>query len=181
MVRKSAIELTLSMAGMMCLWTGLMKIAECGGITNLLSCLFFSNLKTIVSEYDRDSMPMKCICMNITANLLGMGNAATPLGIGAMKEMDRASAILEFPSNSMVMFVVLNTASVQPDSGDFRNASERIRCPKTHLTSCLLFDCFYHYGLCGCFTAKPLQGGKEREVLDGWSGLVFSPCRFVYA
>ena len=110
---QSAIELTLSMAGMMCLWTGLMKIAECGGITNLLSRLFFPILRRLFPEYDRDSMPMKCICMNITANLLGMGNAATPLGIAAMKEMDRASGHTGVPSNSMVMFVVLNTASVQ--------------------------------------------------------------------
>jgi len=110
---QDAVTLTISMLGMMCLWTGLMKIAENGGVTSILSRLFYPLLKRLFPEYPRDSMPMKCICMNITANLLGLGNAATPLGIAAMKEMDRANGHSGTAPDGMVLFVVLNTASVQ--------------------------------------------------------------------
>lgn len=66
-------------------------------------------------DYEKDSPAVKAICMNITANLLGLGNAATPMGIAAMKEMAKARKE-ELPSaadNGMVMFVVINTASLQ--------------------------------------------------------------------
>ena len=102
-----AIQLVISMLGLMCLWTGLMRVAEKGGLTAILAKLF--------PDYEKDSPAVKAICMNITANLLGLGNAATPMGIAAMKEMARARKE-ELPSaadNGMVMFVVINTASLQ--------------------------------------------------------------------
>lgn len=108
-----AIELVISMLGMMCLWTGLMKIADRGGITTLLSRLFSPLLKRLFPEYKPQSPAGKAICMNITANLLGLGNAATPMGIAAMKEMQKENPRPDTANNSMAMFVVINTASLQ--------------------------------------------------------------------
>ena len=110
-----AIQLVISMLGLMCLWTGLMKVAEKGGLTAILAKLFSPVMAKLFPDYEKDSPAVKAICMNITANLLGLGNAATPMGIAAMKEMARARKE-ELPSaadNGMVMFVVINTASLQ--------------------------------------------------------------------
>lgn len=109
----SAIELVLAMTGMMCLWTGLMKIADMGGLTSILARVFSPVMRRLFPKYKKDSPAVKAICMNITANLLGLGNAATPLGIAAMKEMSKQNLHPGEADNSMVMFVVLNTASIQ--------------------------------------------------------------------
>lgn len=108
-----AVQLVIVLLGMMCVWTGLMKIADTGGLTRLLSRLFYPVMKLLFPKYPKDSAAMRAICMNITANLLGLGNAATPLGIAAMKEMSRAGGGRTEADNSMVMFVVINTASIQ--------------------------------------------------------------------
>lgn len=110
---QDAITLVFSMFGMMCLWTGLMKIADKGGLTHILAKFLFPVLKKLFPNYDKNSKPMKAICMNITANILGLGNAATPFGIKAMKEMQKGNKIKDTANNSMIMFVVLNTASLQ--------------------------------------------------------------------
>ncbi len=110
---QDAITLVFSMFGMMCLWTGLMKIADKGGLTHILARFLFPVLKKLFPNYDKNSKPMKAICMNITANILGLGNAATPFGIEAMKEMQKGNKIKDTANNSMIMFVVLNTASLQ--------------------------------------------------------------------
>lgn len=109
-----AIQLVTSMLGLMCLWTGLMKVAEKGADGDFSKAVFPVMAK-LFPDYEKDSPAVKAICMNITANLLGLGNAATPMGIAAMKEMAKARKE-ELPSaadNGMVMFVVINTASLQ--------------------------------------------------------------------
>lgn len=110
---KNAIDLLISISGMMALWTGLLKIADKSGITVILSKCFAPILKKIFPEYDNDSPVIKTICMNITANLLGLGNAATPFGIAAMNEMNKTNLNKSIASDSMVTFVVMNTASIQ--------------------------------------------------------------------
>lgn len=109
----NAVELVFTMLGMMCAWTGLMKIADAGGITAVLARAFSPLTKRLFPGYAKNSPAAKAICMNVTANLLGLGNAATPLGIAAMKEMQRANPDSSTANNGMVMFVVLNTASIQ--------------------------------------------------------------------
>jgi spore maturation protein A len=108
-----AVELVISLLGMMCLWTGLMKIADAGGITRMLSRVFAPVMKKLFPDYEPDSPAVRAICMNVTANLLGLGNAATPMGIAAMKEMAKRNPIPGTANNSMAMFVVINTASIQ--------------------------------------------------------------------
>ena len=108
-----AIELVISLLGVMALWTGLMTVAEKSGITNLLAKLFYPILKIIFPEYKKDSKVSKAISMNITANLLGLGNASTPFGLNAIKEMSKLNGNSNTANNSMVMFVVINTACLQ--------------------------------------------------------------------
>ena len=108
-----AIELTLSLLGVMALWSGLMKIADKGGITAILAKVFSPFLRILFPDYKPKSPTLKAICANMAANLLGLGNAATPFGIVAMKEMQKENKTPEIANRSMVMFVVLNTASIQ--------------------------------------------------------------------
>lgn len=108
----NAVALVISMTGMMCAWTGLMKIADQGGMTLLLSRALGPVMKRLFPACKKDGPAVKAMCMNITANLLGLGNAATPLGIAAMKELKKQNPT-DTADNSMAMFVVLNTASLQ--------------------------------------------------------------------
>ena len=108
----SAVELVIAIMGMMCAWTGLMKIADAGGITLMLSKLFDPLMRRLFPSCKKGGSAAKAICMNVTANLLGLGNAATPMGIAAMKEMAKLNPS-QTADNSMVMFVVINSASIQ--------------------------------------------------------------------
>lgn len=108
-----AVTLTISMAGMMCTWTGLLKIAEKGGLTSLLSRWMSPIVGLLLPGYQKGGEAFRAVSMNITANLLGIGNAATPLGIAAMKAMAREHSAKGLPDRGMIRFVVLNTASIQ--------------------------------------------------------------------
>lgn len=108
----NAVQLVFAMLGMMCAWTGLMKIADSGGITLILSKLLNPLMRHLFPSLKKGSPAVKAICMNVTANLLGLGNAATPMGIAAMKELAKLNPT-QTADNSMVMFVVINSASIQ--------------------------------------------------------------------
>ena len=109
----NAIKLIFSIIGMMALWTGLMKIAEKSGLTSLIAKFLSPITSRLFPEYGKNSNEIKAICMNITANLLGLGNAATPFGIAAMKELNKNNPHKNIATNSMVIFALLNTASIQ--------------------------------------------------------------------
>ena len=108
---QSAVELCLSMAGMLCLWTGVMEIMSRSGLSAKLSRLLQPALRLLFPQAVRDREVMDCISANLSANLLGLGNAATPLGIEACRRMARKSP--GRASDSMCMLVVCNTASIQ--------------------------------------------------------------------
>ena len=110
---KEAVSLIISMLGMMSLWGGLMKIAEKSGLTSFLSKIFSPALKFLFPEYPANTPAANAICMNIIANFLGLGNAATPFGVIAMKEMNKTNKNPYTVNSSMAMFVVVNTASLQ--------------------------------------------------------------------
>ncbi len=109
----SAVETCIGLLGSMCLWTGLAKIAENSGLINIFARLLKPVTKVIFPKLRQDSAAMRAIVMNMVANLLGMGNAATPLGIAAMHELNRENKHRSVASNEMCMFVVINTASIQ--------------------------------------------------------------------
>lgn len=106
-----AVELCLSMAGMLCLWTGVMEVMSRSGLAEGLSRLFRPVLKRLYPEEAGDGETMDCVAANVSANLLGLGNAATPLGIKAAGRMARRTPGVA--GDSMCMLVVCNTASIQ--------------------------------------------------------------------
>ena len=109
----SSIELIITMAGIICLWTGIMKIAVESGLTSVFAKVFSPLLRPLFPNLDKDSDAFKSISMNISANLLGLGNAATPFGLKAMEQLHTLNNKAETASNEMVIFVVMNTASLQ--------------------------------------------------------------------
>lgn len=111
----SAVKTIISLLGMICVWTGIMRIAQRGGLTELLAKALFPILKRLFPDYRNDRETLSAISLNITANFLGLGNAATPFGIEAMKKMqeNRIDSASKTANNSMIMFVVINTASFQ--------------------------------------------------------------------
>ena len=108
-----AIEILINMAGVMCLWTGLMKLADKSGASGYIARIMSPFLRLIMPDCKPGSQQLNAVSANITANILGLGNAATPLGILAMKSLQKVNRLGDKPDNSMVMFVVINTASVQ--------------------------------------------------------------------
>ena len=108
-----AVALFLILLGTICMWSGLMKIAEAAGITAIIAKLLSPITKRLFPDLKPDSEGMQAITMNMTANFLGLGNAATPLGLRAMKIMAESSPKKDTATNSMAMFIVINTASLQ--------------------------------------------------------------------
>ena len=110
---KSAVELTISLLGTICLWNGIMQIASETKIVKHLSKFLNVFMKNIFPDIKKEEKVHKEITMNIIANIMGLGNAATPLGLKAMKSMQEKNKDKSKLSNSMAMFIVLNTASIQ--------------------------------------------------------------------
>lgn len=110
---KNAVELCLTFLGTMCLWNGIMQIAYKSNLINKIVKLLNPIIKKLFPEIKNDEKIKKEISMNMIANILGLGNAATPLGIKAMKSMQEKNINKNKLSNSMMMFIVINTASLQ--------------------------------------------------------------------
>ena len=108
---QAAVELCLSIAGMLCLWTGVMEIMRRSGLAEGLSRLLRPVLGRLFPSVREDGEIMDSIAANISANLLGLGNAATPLGLEAARRMSRKSP--GTASDALCMLVVCNTASIQ--------------------------------------------------------------------
>lgn len=109
----AAAEICFSLIGVMCLWTGIAKIAEDSGLTAAFARLLRPVTRLIFPRLEKNSAALRAIVMNMVANLFGMGNAATPLGLAAMRELDKINPDRNSVSDEMCTFVVLNTASIQ--------------------------------------------------------------------
>lgn len=107
-----AVELVFAMAGAMAVWTGVLKAAEAGGLTGAAARMLHPVIRCLFPDCREGGEAEQAICMNLTANLFGMGNAATPMGIAAMRAMERENPLGGI-NRSMVRFVVVNTASLQ--------------------------------------------------------------------
>lgn len=110
---QTAVELSIFLLGSMCAWLGFMKIAEESGLSRLLAQALAPIIGRLFPEYKDDEEIQGKISMNISANLLGIGNAATPLGLAAMKSMAEKNPSKDTPTKGMILFVVMNTASLQ--------------------------------------------------------------------
>lgn len=108
----NALELVMYLAGGMCVWGGVMRVADKAGLSAMFCRLFKPIGKRIFTGIDCEGKAFRAISMNIAANILGLGNAATPLGLEAMKELEREEGESETASSNMVALVVLNTASL---------------------------------------------------------------------
>lgn len=107
-----AVSLCIKLLGALCLWGGLMEIAKASGLTKAVSRLMSPLLRLLFPRLKKDSPAMNAISMNITANLLGLGNAATPLGLTAMRSLQQENPNPAVATDEMVNFVVLNTAAL---------------------------------------------------------------------
>lgn len=107
-----AVELTVFLLGSMCAWLGFLRIAEKSGLTDLLASAFSPVIDRLFPEYRDDPEIKGKMCMNLSANFLGLGNAATPLGLAAVSAMAKKNRG-DTPTKGMILFVVFNTASIQ--------------------------------------------------------------------
>ena len=108
-----AVKLAIGLAGLMALWLGLMHIAEKSGLIFIFVKLIRPLLKWLFPDIPKDHPALGSISLNLAANVLGLGNAATPLGIKAMQQLQQLNQNKEQASHSMCMFLALNTSSVQ--------------------------------------------------------------------
>lgn len=110
----SAVTLAISLCGVMCLWSGLMKVAEECGAVKLISSLLAPVVSLLFRGLKKGGRAVQLISMNLSANILGLGNATTPLGIQAMEAIQQEEPTDEgSASDNMIMLTVLNTASLQ--------------------------------------------------------------------
>lgn len=110
---ESTVSFIIQLVGIMCFWCGVMKIAEKSGFTDKLAKVLKPVLKLIFKEASKDEKALGAMVMNITANMMGLSNAATPFGIRAMEEMDRLNKNKGTASDDMCLFLVLNAACIQ--------------------------------------------------------------------
>ena len=109
----STVTFIIELTGIMCFWCGVMKVAEKSGLTDKLAKILKPVLKLIFKDAAKDEKALGAIVMNLTANMMGLSNAATPFGIKAMEEMDRLNKEKGTASNDMSLFLVLNAACIQ--------------------------------------------------------------------
>lgn len=109
---KTAVEISIGLVGIMALWLGVMKIAEEAGLVQALGRLVRPLLTRIFPEIPKDHPAMGSMMANIAANMLGLGNSATPLGMKAMQDLQELNPDKETASNAMVTFVVMHSASL---------------------------------------------------------------------
>ena len=109
---KTAFEISLGLTGILSLWSGLMKVGEQGGMTNVMARLFGPFFRRLFPEIPKDHPAMGSIVMNFSANMLGLDNAATPLGLKAMNQMQELNPNKDTASNAQIMFLTLNASGL---------------------------------------------------------------------
>ncbi len=109
---KLAVNLCLELIGYMALWLGLMKIADEGGLVSFLARLVRPIMRFLFPRIPKDHPALGAMLMNISANMLGLDNAATPLGLKAMKELQKLNPEKNLATDDMIMFLAINTSSV---------------------------------------------------------------------
>jgi spore maturation protein SpmA len=109
---KTGFEISLGLTGVLTLWLGLMKIGEKGGVVRIFSKLIGPFFHKLFPELKKDDPAIGAIMMNVAANMLGLDNAATPMGLKAMEEMQKSNKQKETASNAQIMFLVFNTSGL---------------------------------------------------------------------
>lgn len=109
---QTAVTISIGLVGVMALWLGIMKIADKSGLTDIIAKLLKPIIIRLFPDVPKDHPAISAIIMNISANMLGLGNAATPFGIKAMEYLQELNK-KDSASNAMCRFLVINTASIQ--------------------------------------------------------------------
>jgi len=109
---KASVNLAMGLIGIMALWLGLMRIAEESGLVKIFARAVRPVMIRLFPEVPADHPAMGAMVMNIAANMLGLGNAATPLGLKAMQELQTLNKVKDTATNAMATFMALNTSSV---------------------------------------------------------------------
>ena len=109
---EAAVQLLMRLISMLCLWGGIMEIGDRAGLTALFSKIMYPVVYLVFPHLRKDKYVLEAISMNITANVLGLGNAATPLGLEAMRRLQTVNSDTSVASDEMVVFVVMNTAAM---------------------------------------------------------------------
>ena len=135
-----AVTLSIGLVGILALWLGLMKVAEEAGLVRALGRVARPVLRRLFPSVPPDSPAMGAMTMNIAANMLGLGNAATPFGIKAMEELERSNPTPGTATDAQALFCALNTASIQliPASVIALRAASGARQPADVLGATLL-------------------------------------------
>ena len=110
---RTAVEISLGLIGIMTLWLGIMRVAEQAGLISMLGRILRPVSRILFPEIPPDHPAIGAMIMNIAANMLGLSNAATPLGIKAMEDLQELNPKKDTASNAMVTFLTLNTAGFQ--------------------------------------------------------------------
>ena len=110
---KVAVEISIGLIGIMALWLGIMKIAEASGLIRIIARGLKPITIRLFPDVPEDHPAIGSIVLNMSANVLGLGNAATPLGLKAMEELQELNPKKDTATNAMVMFLAINTSSVQ--------------------------------------------------------------------
>lgn len=108
-----AVELAIGLIGIMALWLGIMKIAEASGLVEIIAKVVRPITVRLFPDVPPDHPAISSIVLNMSANVLGLGNAATPLGLKAMQELQELNQDKDTASNAMCTFLAINTSSVQ--------------------------------------------------------------------
>ena len=107
-----AIDIAIKMIPLLCLWLGIMKIAEDSGLLHKISKVIYKMIKPLFPDLESDGDAIAFLGSNIVMNILGLGNAATPFGLKAMNEMQKENPNKDTATRSMITFLVMNSASV---------------------------------------------------------------------
>lgn len=110
---KLSVEIAIGLIGIMALWLGIMKIAEESGLIGIIARVMRPITVRLFPDVPEDHPAIGAITLNMSANILGLGNAATPMGLKAMEELQKLNPEKDTASNAMVMFLAINTSSVQ--------------------------------------------------------------------
>jgi spore maturation protein A len=110
---KVAVEISIGLIGIMALWLGIMKIAEASGLIRIIARGLRPITIRLFPDVPEDHPAIGSIVLNMSANMLGLGNAATPLGLKAMEELQELNPKKDTATDAMVMFLAINTSSVQ--------------------------------------------------------------------
>jgi len=166
-----AVELSITFLGTLCLWNGIIHIAMKTTLIQKLTKLFRPIIRFLFPEISAKDPVYQEISMNIIANILGLGNAATPLGLKAMKSMQSQNKNKDTLSNSMAMFIILNTASLQiiPTTVIAIRSSLGSNNPTRYNSSymvCNYYGCYLWYPFCKNIYEKILINHLSLQIYN---------------